>query len=129
MNTKYFYKKAKDCLLLVIVVFFTTSCEDFLEEQPSTLIDSDYVYTTEEGLKSGVVSLYKFNRDRYDNGTEDYMGGVLMPSRSDLAFSRSGYTGLIGRYERAISPIDLGIILLQDYSGNTFTILLVNLQI
>ncbi|MGB5364564.1 MAG: RagB/SusD family nutrient uptake outer membrane protein [Aureibaculum sp.] len=108
MNTKYFYKKAKDCLLLVIVVFFTTSCEDFLEEQPSTLIDSDYVYTTEEGLKSGVVSLYKFNRDRYDNGTEDYMGGVLMPSRSDLAFSRSGYTGLIGRYERAISPIDLG---------------------
>ncbi|WP_111707175.1 RagB/SusD family nutrient uptake outer membrane protein [Lutibacter citreus] len=108
MNTKYFYKKIKLSLLFLVTLFVTFSCDDYLEEQPSTLIDSDYVYTTEEGLKSGVVSLYKFNRDRYDNGTEDYMGGILMPSRSDLAFARTGYTGLIGRYERAISPIDLG---------------------
>jgi hypothetical protein len=108
MNTKYFYKKMKLSLLVLASIFLTISCEEYLEEQPSTLIDSDYIYTTQEGLESGVVSLYKFNRDRYDNGTEDYMGGVLMPSRSDLAFARSGYTGLIGRYERAISPIDLG---------------------
>lgn len=109
MKTSFFYKRTKQTLLWVITIFFTlVSCEDYLSEQPTTLIDSDYVYTTEEGLKSGVVSLYKFNRDRYDNGTEDYMGGVLLPSRSDLAFSRSGYTGLIGRYERVTSPIDLG---------------------
>ncbi|CAN0379868.1 unnamed protein product, partial [Ectocarpus sp. 4 AP-2014] len=77
-------------------------------EQPSTVIDSDYVYTTEDGLKSGVVSLYKFNRDRYDRDLQDFMGGVILPSRSDLAFNRSGYLGLIGRYQRAVSPIDLG---------------------
>lgn len=104
----YIFKKAKTSIILVTALFFTTSCEDFLAEQPSTLIDSDYVYTTEEGLKSGVVSLYKFNRDRYDNSTEDFMGGVLMQSRSDLVFNRSGYTGLMGRYERGVSPIDLG---------------------
>lgn len=108
MNTKYLYKKVKTGFLLVIVTLFAISCEEYLEEQPGTLIDSDYVYTTEEGLKSGVVSLYKFNRDRYDAGTQDYMGGVVMPSRSDLAFARTGYTGLIGRYQRAVSPIDLG---------------------
>ena len=108
MNTKFCYKKIKGSLLLVIALCFAVSCDEYLEEQPSTVIDSDYVYTTEDGLKSGVVSLYKFNRDRYDNGTQDFMGGVAIPSRSDLAFNRSGYLGLVGRYQRAVSPDDLG---------------------
>lgn len=114
MNT--YYKKIKSCLVVLTVMLIAPACEDFLEEQPSTLIDADYVYTTEEGLKSGVVSLYKINRDRYDNGTEDFMGGVLMSSRSDLAFSRSGYTGLMGRYQRGVSPVDLG----SDFASTLF---------
>ncbi|WP_163517415.1 RagB/SusD family nutrient uptake outer membrane protein [Gelidibacter japonicus] len=109
MKTKFFNLEIKISILLSIALFFfLASCQDFLEEQPSTLIDSDYIYTTEEGLKSGVVSLYKINRDRYNNGTEDFMGTVLMSSRSDLAFSRTGYTGLMGRYERGVSPVDQG---------------------
>ncbi|WP_218841374.1 RagB/SusD family nutrient uptake outer membrane protein [Winogradskyella costae] len=109
MKMKFFYSKIKSGFLLATALFFVvTSCEDFLEEQPSTLIDADYVYTTEGGLKSGVVSLYKFERDRYDNSTEDFMGAVLMSSRGDLTFSRSGYTGLMGRYERGTSPVDQG---------------------
>ncbi|MGS0526380.1 hypothetical protein ACU8V7_15600 [Zobellia nedashkovskayae] len=107
MNTEKLYIKLKKGFALLTVVFVAVSCDDYLEEQPSTLIDSDYIYTTEDGLKSGVVSLYKFNRDRYDNGTEDFMGAVLMSSRSDLAFSRTGYTGLMGRYERGVSPVEL----------------------
>jgi len=107
MNTNIYFK-VKSSLLLVFLFCFTVSCEDYLEEQPSTLIDSNYIYSTEEGLKSGVVSLYKFNRDRYDRDTEDFMGGVLIPSRSDLAFNRSGYLGLIGRYQRFVSPVDQG---------------------
>lgn len=109
MKTKYFISKLDSALLLSLALLFSmTSCGSFLDEQPSTLIDSDYIYTTEEGLKSGVVSLYKFDRDRYDQSTEDYMGATLMSSRSDLAFSRTGYTGLMGRYERGISPVDQG---------------------
>ncbi|KAA5827608.1 RagB/SusD family nutrient uptake outer membrane protein [Algibacter amylolyticus] len=108
MNTESFYKKLKGSGLLLILLFFAVSCEDFLEENPSTSIDADYIYTTEEGLKSGVVSLYKFERDRYQKSTEDFMGAVLMSSRSDLAFSRTGYTGLMGRYERGVSPVDQG---------------------
>jgi len=95
-------------LLPFALLLSLSSCEDFLAEQPSTLIDSDYIYTTEEGLKSGVVSLYKFNRDRYDRRIEDFMGATLMASRSDLTFSRSGYTGLMGRYQRGVSPVDQG---------------------
>ena len=108
MKTKTYLIKAKKCLMLSMAIFFIVSCEEFLEEQPSTVIDSGYIYNTGEGLKSGVVSLYKFERDRYDRSTEDYMGGVLMSCRSDLAFSRSGYTGRMGRYTRGISPDDLG---------------------
>ncbi|WP_047549598.1 RagB/SusD family nutrient uptake outer membrane protein [Psychroserpens sp. Hel_I_66] len=109
MKTNYFNLKLKSSMLMALtLVFMVSSCEDFLEENPSTLIDAEYIYTTEEGLKSGVVSLYKFDRDRYDAGTEDYMGGVLMSSRSDLAFSRTGYTGLMGRYQRGVSPVDQG---------------------
>lgn len=90
------------------MAFCLTACEDYLEEQPSTLIDSDYIYSTEEGLQAGVVSLYKFNRDRYDRRIEDFMGATLMASRSDLTFSRTGYTGLMGRYQRGVSPVDQG---------------------
>lgn len=108
MKPLHFYKNIFRAAQVLLCIGLVTSCEDYLEEQPSTVIDSDYVYTTEEGLKSGVVSLYAFNRDRFDQRTEDFMGGVLLPSRSDLSFSRSGYTGLVGRYERAVSPTDFG---------------------
>ncbi|MCG9794039.1 RagB/SusD family nutrient uptake outer membrane protein [Flavobacterium algicola] len=116
MNTikKYISKAAS--AVAIVSLLATVSCEDYLDEQPSTSIDSGYVYTTEEGLKSGVVSLYTFNRDRYDDSGEDYMGGVYMSSRSDLAFSRSGYTGLVGRYERGVSSIDLG----TEYASRFF---------
>ncbi|WP_088324368.1 RagB/SusD family nutrient uptake outer membrane protein [Polaribacter tangerinus] len=108
MKTNNMYSKIKKSILLLAVLFLVVSCEGYLDEQPGTLIDSGYVYNTEEGLKSGVVSLYKFNRDRYDTRVEDFMGAVLMQSRSDLAFSRTGYTGLMGRYQRGISPVDFG---------------------
>ncbi|QCX36897.1 RagB/SusD family nutrient uptake outer membrane protein [Aureibaculum algae] len=108
MNSKYFYQKVKSGLLLLMTIFLLTSCEEYLEEQPSTLIDLGFVFNTEEGLKSGIVSLYTFNRDRYERNIQDYMGTVLMSTRADLTFSRSGYTGNMGRYERGVSPIDLG---------------------
>jgi len=109
MKTKLYYSKIKSVVLLALTaVFMMTSCETFLEEQPSTLIDSDYIYTTAEGLRSGVISLYKFDRDRYDSRTEDFMGAIVMSSRSDLAFSRTGYTGLMGRYQRGVSAVDQG---------------------
>jgi len=108
MKNNIMYSKIKKSTLLLAVMFLVVSCDGYLDEQPTTLIDADYIYTTEDGLKSGVVSLYKFDRDRYDRSTEDYMGAVLLQSRSDLTFSRSGYTGLMGRYERGTSPVDYG---------------------
>jgi len=110
-STKYIIPKISG-LALVCLVLLITSCSDFLEEQPSTEIDAGFVYDTEDGLQTAVVSLYKFNRDRYDEGQEDFIGALTVPSRSDLTFVRSGYLGLMGRYQRGISPdgYDSGIL-------------------
>ena len=64
MKFKNSYSTIKKSILLIAVITLTVSCDGYLDEQPSTLIDSGYIYNTEEGLKSGVVSLYKFDRDR-----------------------------------------------------------------
>ncbi len=115
------HTKLKSAILPLLVLFLTlASCEDYLEEQPSTVIDSDYIFTTEEGLKSGVVSLYKFYRDRYDNSTEDFMGAVLMSCKADLTFARSGYTGLMGRYERGVSTDDRGTNVVSELFYRNF---------
>ncbi|GLR15391.1 RagB/SusD family nutrient uptake outer membrane protein [Portibacter lacus] len=111
---KYTYKSLGKCLLVLLAFTFITSCSKFLDEQPSTSIDANYVYNTEDGLKSGVVSLYKYNRDRYDKSQEDFLAAHMMASRSDLAFNRSGYLGLMGRYERGVSPIEYSATLLSD---------------
>lgn len=109
MKTKHFFRTAIKSLLMILAVCVAVSCQDFLEEQPSTSIDAGYIYNTEAGLKSGVVSLYAFNRERYEIGTEDYMGGPLLSAMGDLTLNRSGYVGNIGRYIRNIAPSgDLG---------------------
>ncbi|WP_158838883.1 RagB/SusD family nutrient uptake outer membrane protein [Polaribacter sp. L3A8] len=109
MKSILIYKDMKFSIFLLLIVLGTlTSCENFLEEEVSTEISATDVYASEIGLKSGVVSLYASERNRYDKSTEDYMGSVLMSTRGDLTFSRTGYTGLIGRYERAVSPADYG---------------------
>ncbi|MDO7171751.1 RagB/SusD family nutrient uptake outer membrane protein [Mariniflexile sp. AS56] len=109
MKTKHFYRKAKKSLLLILAMFLAVSCQDFLEEQPSTSIDAGYIYNTEAGLQSGVVSLYAFNRERYEIDEQDYMGGPILSALGDLTLNRSGYAGSIGRYTRNIAPSgDLG---------------------
>ncbi len=104
MKSTYLISARISCLALIGVAVMMSSCSDFLEEQPSTEIDAAFVYNTEDGLETAVVSLYKFNRDRYDDGQEDFIGALTVPSRSDLTFVRSGYLGLMGRYQRGISP-------------------------
>ncbi len=115
MNATYFSNVVTSKLLVLMAILTLVSCKDFLAEQPSTEIDAAYVYNTEEGLKSGVVSLYKFNRDRYDDGSEDFLPALMMASRSDLVFNRSGYLGLMGRFQRGVSPIEYSASLLSNH--------------
>lgn len=109
-------KIIKNSMIALAVLFFFISCEDYLEEQPSTAIDAGYIFNTEDGLRSGIVSLYKFNRQKYDYRDQDALSALFLPSRNDLNLSRSGYMGLVGRYQRAISSTDFGTKLLSKFA-------------
>ncbi len=108
----------KISMAMLAVIFLSTSCEDFLEEQPSTAIDAGYIFNTEDGLRSGVVSLYNFYRQKYEYRSQDFLTANLLQSRNDLNLSRSGYLGLVGRYERAVSATDYGTSLISKYVWN-----------
>jgi len=108
-------KIVKISIALLAVLAFSTSCTDFLEEQPSTSIDAGYVYNTEDGLRSGIVSLYKFNRQQYEYGDQDFLAANFLQSRNDLNLSRTGYLGLVGRYQRAVSATDFGTKLMSKF--------------
>ena len=94
----------KILLLLILLVVFSTSCEDFLEEEALTDISADFVYNTPEGLETGVVGLYNFNRQLYENGRHEWFASIMMASRTDLALNRAGVLSLFGRYKWGVSP-------------------------
>ena len=121
MNKKHFYKRTAASLLVFIALFTTVSCEEFLEEQPSTLIDSGYVYNTEAGLQSGVVSLYNFNRDRYDINEQDYMGGVQLSSMADLTLTRSGYVGTTAQFYKTLQDHRVLALRFRPSDGDNIT--------
>ena len=104
MKTKNFIRKTTGALLFMSLLLSSYSCEDFLAEESSNNIDSGYIYNTEDGLKSGVVSLYKFNRALYENGRHEWYSPIMMASRSDLALNRAGVLSLMGRYIWGVSP-------------------------
>lgn len=99
-----FIKTTTKNILVLCLLLTTFSCEDYLEEQSGTEIDAGYIYNTEDGLKSGVVSLYKFNRELYTNGRHEWFSPIMMASRSDLALNRAGVLSLFGRYIWGGSP-------------------------
>lgn len=111
-------KIIKTSIVMLVVLLLSTSCEEFLEEQPSTEIDTGFIFNTEDGLRSGVVSLYKFNRQKYEYRSQDFLPANVLQSRNDLNLSRSGYLGLVGRYERNISSTDFGTRLVSQYFWN-----------
>lgn len=77
-------------LLFVNLLMFSFSCEDFLKEEAISDISADYIYNTPDGLEAGVVGLYKFNREIYENGAHEWFSSIMMAARSDLALNRGG---------------------------------------
>ncbi len=59
---KKFINYIKASLLLLVATALLTSCKKFLTENPTTQFTAEFVYNTPEGLESGVVALYNFQR-------------------------------------------------------------------
>lgn len=61
---KLIHKKLSSCLIAAALVFAAQGCNDILTEKPYTVFTPDY-FTTEQGLRSGVVTGYAGMRFNY----------------------------------------------------------------
>ncbi|MBB3700765.1 RagB/SusD family nutrient uptake outer membrane protein [Flammeovirga yaeyamensis] len=87
MNKKTIYKA-----LIVAVGLLSTGCSDWLTEKNPTQVDNGFVYNTEAGLNTLIVSLY--NRERsiiHSSESKDY---CVLQVLSDLAVTRGAFNGL-----------------------------------
>lgn len=85
-------KKIINKIYLVIgILVIGTSCNDFLNETPIDKISSEYVYTTEAGLQSGVAALYNLQRENnFPTGSnQGLIENALFYIGTDLGHNRT----------------------------------------
>ena len=123
---KLFNKISK---MKIRIFVFTTmmifiSCDSFLEqEQAPSNITADFVYTTAEGLETGVVALYNFNRALYENGEWEWHKTLVFDGRSDIALNRAGVLSLFGRYIWGIKSDDFSSSRVSQYWSHYYKII------
>tara|TARA_R110002049_G_scaffold138450_2_gene298541 strand:- start:5885 stop:7513 length:1629 start_codon:yes stop_codon:yes gene_type:complete len=99
----------KKSVWLLCTLFIFTSCENFLEDELLSDTSVDFVYSTLDGLETGVVGLHDLNRQIYDEGANEHMVALLMQAKSDLIFPRGGAITNISRFNNwGITPDDFG---------------------
>lgn len=81
-------------ILLTGLLFINTSCEDFLDEQPLTDVSIDYIYSTSDGIESGVNALYNLMRSyNMPEGEGDNLRSVaFFMVATDLGLNRTWHT-------------------------------------
>lgn len=97
------YNIIKKGIILLGLLFITYSCDDYLEEEAITDISADFVYNSAEGLETGVIGLYNFNRGLYENGRHEWFSSIMLASKTDLAIPRAGVLSLFGKYHWGIN--------------------------
>lgn len=89
---------------ILLLALTLGSCQDFLQEEALTEVTADFVYNTEDGLKTAVVGLYDINRSIYDEGRHEWFATLMIPVKSDLAVSRAGVISLFAQLIWGIEP-------------------------
>ncbi|MEE9349147.1 MAG: RagB/SusD family nutrient uptake outer membrane protein [Flavobacteriaceae bacterium] len=100
------HKKITKLALVIMVLIFSFSCEDYLEESLTTEVNQEFLYKTTDGLKAGVKALYVINRDSYIKREfwwgESYEALVLV-ARADISVPMNGTLSNFGKYSAAVS--------------------------
>jgi len=81
-------------ITLLVAAFAASSCEDFLTEQPMTDVSIDFIYSTPDGLESGVNALYNLMRNyNVPEGEGDALRSVaFFLVATDLGLNRTWHT-------------------------------------
>ncbi len=111
-------------LLCLCLLSFSSCNDDFLDEHAVSNISADFVYSTEEGLKSAVVALYDINRSLHQDGEWNNAMALLLPAEADLALVRTGEISLYGTRVWGASLADYGTTRLDKWWKTYYKIVL-----
>ena len=89
--------------LFIILVFFT-SCKKFLKEEPTSQYTADFIYNTPEGLETGVIGLYTFQRAFWENLSNNGSNPIVIDAKDDLTLSRNAEIANYGRMFCGTTP-------------------------
>lgn len=84
-------KNLFEVLLIICLIFIVSSCEDFLTEQPKSVVTADDYYTTIDGLDNGVKSAYSKLRGFYGDEAAFFM---TLPGTDIWTLGFGGITNL-----------------------------------
>ncbi|WP_445736288.1 RagB/SusD family nutrient uptake outer membrane protein [Mariniflexile sp.] len=119
MKLKNIYFKWIGSLFSMLV--FITSCDEFLQENPTSQFTADLVYSTPDGLEAGVVALYSFQRAFWENGANNGSNAIVIDSRDDLTIPRGGEISNYGRMRNGTTPENSGVF--SDYWKTNYKII------
>lgn len=88
---------------LFTLLFIFTSCSDYLDEKAITDLTSDRVYTSVQGLKSGLIGIYHHEKTFYTNHAEGRDAFSIMCGTDVSVYRTSGDNGA-AKYDNSMSP-------------------------
>ncbi len=116
--------KMKSSLFLLATLMIFISCDSYLEqEQAPSNITADFVYNSADGLETGVVALYNFNRALYENGEWEWHKTLVFDARTDIAINRAGVLSLFGRYIWGVKSDDFSSSRVSQYWSHYYKII------
>jgi len=103
---KYMYINIrKGISMLLITMMFASCSDDFLKDELLSDTSVEFLYSTAEGLESGVVGLYTLNRQLYEDNSLNGAYPLILQAKSDLGV---GITGEVSLYSRLLWGASLG---------------------
>ena len=122
MMKKKIYRLRVMCVM-VLALFCTTSCNDWLEVKPKTEEEADRLFSTLDGFKSALAGIYigMSQSELYGREMTFGMVGVLgqeWGSGSDLSNQYSAYSYLLNyNYEQVVSKTLIDAVWNKMYEG------------
>ncbi|TFH39483.1 MAG: RagB/SusD family nutrient uptake outer membrane protein [Bacteroidia bacterium] len=84
--------------LVTLLAFNITGCSDYLEETNPSEVTTEFLYTTEAGLKNAVTGLYALERDQVDDSESTYFALIQGDGGTDIDFIRAAVSSNVARY-------------------------------
>lgn len=88
--------------LSTLLLLFTGSCKDILDEESKDKITADAVFNTPEGLSTAIVALYNLDRDIYKNDSESTVWTSFIRAE-DITVTRGGGGSGFARYDNTVN--------------------------